>query len=192
VTDPCEVLRADPVMSDLVDEHGPVTVAPAADPFRRLVVSILNQQLSTASAAAIRERVFDLLGSVTSEAVLAADPDALRDAGCSDAKVRYLQSAAEAFRERDLSPAALADRSDESVVDELTTIDGVGEWTAEMYLIFGLGRPDVLPLGDLAVRRGIADLYGCDSRAEMRAVAQEWRPYRSYGTKYVWAHYESP
>jgi DNA-3-methyladenine glycosylase II len=177
-------------MADLIDAHGELDVRPADDEFRRLVVSIVNQQLSTASADAIRERVVDLLGEVTPETVLAADRGALRDAGLSGSKVDYLGNAARAFRTRDLSRAGLADHDDEAVVDELTRITGVGRWSAEMYLLFALGREDVLPLGDLAIRRGLRSLYGCDSREEMRAVADAWRPYRSYGTRYVWAHYE--
>ncbi|MFB6102980.1 MAG: DNA-3-methyladenine glycosylase [Haloplanus sp.] len=184
-------LRTDPVMADLIDTHGDLTLTPADDEFRRLVVSIINQQLSTASARAIRERVFDLLGAVTPATVLAADRDALRDAGLSDTKVDYLRNAARAFRERNLTREGLADHSDEAVVDELTTITGIGQWSAEMYLIFVLGRADVLPLGDLAIRRGLTDLYGCDSRAAMREVADAWRPYRSYGTLYVWEYYEN-
>lgn len=183
-------LRADPVMADLIDEHGDLTVQPAENEFRRLVVSIVNQQLSTASAAAIRDRLFDRLGEVTPETVLAADREALRDAGLSGTKVDYLRNAAAAFRDRDLTREGLAHHDDEAVVDELTSITGVGRWTAEMYLLFVLGREDVLPLGDLAVRRGIEALYGAADRDEMRAVAEPWRPYRSYGTRYVWAHYE--
>ncbi|SEA08902.1 DNA-3-methyladenine glycosylase II [Haloplanus vescus] len=189
--DPHDILRTDPVMAGLVDTHGPLTVQPADDEFRRLVVSIVNQQLSTASASAIRERLFDHLGDVTPAAILDADTEALRETGLSGTKVEYLRNAARAFEERDLTRAGLADHPDDAVVDELTRIRGVGEWTAEMYLLFVLGREDVLPLGDLAIRRGLEDLYGCDSREEMREVAAAWRPYRSYGTRYVWAHYES-
>ena len=141
-------------MAELVDRYDPYTERDV-EPFERLCVSIINQQLSTASAAAVRER---------------------------------------AFGEADLTPEGLADRSDEAVVDRLTEIRGVGPWTAEMYLIFVLERSDVLPLGDLAIRRGIEDLYGDGdgmSRAEMRKVAESWRPYRSHGTRYVWAAYES-
>ncbi|MWV64120.1 DNA-3-methyladenine glycosylase 2 family protein [Halorubrum sp. JWXQ-INN 858] len=188
-------LRADPVLARLIDRHGRLSVEPAADEFERLCVSVLNQQLSTASAAAIRGRVFDLLDDeVTPERVLDADPERLREAGVSGTKVRYLRAAATAFTERDLTREGLASMSDDAVVDELTTIHGVGEWTARMYLIGALGREDVLPLGDLAVRRGIEALYndGAElSRAEMRAIADPWRPYRSYGTRYVWAAYES-
>ena len=184
-------------MSGLIDRFGPLAVEPAKNPFRRLCASILNQQLSTASAAAIRERAFDVVGDgVTPERVLATDPDRLAEAGVSRTKVDYLRSAATTFEERGdaLSPDGLAERDDDAAVAELTGIHGVGEWTARMYLIFALGREDVLPLGDLAVRKGIEALYadGDDlSRAEMREIAEAWRPYRSYGTRYVWAAYES-
>lgn len=188
-------LRDDPVMARLLDAHEPYTERRWAE-FERLVVSIVNQQLSTASAAAVRERVFDLLDrDVTPETVLAADPEALRDAGLSGTKVEYVRNAAEAFLERDLTREGLADHTDEEVIDLLTDVRGVGEWTANMYLLFVLERDDVLPLGDLAVRRGIERLYGDGNgemtREEMRAVAERWRPYRSHATRYIWAEYEA-
>lgn len=188
-------LRRDPVMDALVDRHGPVTVTPADNEFQRLCVSVINQQLSTASAAAIRDRVFEVLdGSVTPEKVLGADPEALRDAGLSRTKVEYLRNAATAFSERDLTASGLADCSDEEVIDRLTDIRGIGDWTARMYLIFVLGREDVFPLGDLGIRNGLEEIYadgGDLTREEMRDIGDRWRPYRSYGTRYVWAEYES-
>ncbi|TKX74222.1 DNA-3-methyladenine glycosylase 2 family protein [Halorubrum sp. GN11_10-6_MGM] len=190
-------LREDPTMATLVDRHSPLDVAPAADEFARLCTSIVNQQLSTASAAAIRERFLDVLGGEpTPDRVLAADESALREAGLSETKVEYLRDAAAAFRddERDFTREGLANLSDDEVVERLTEIRGVGAWTARMYLIFALGREDVLPLGDLAVRKGIEQVYadgGELSRAEMREIGDVWRPYRSYGTRYIWAEYES-
>lgn len=188
-------LRRDPTLATLIDRHGRVAVEPADDEFRRLCVSIINQQLSTASATAIRERAFAVVDDdVTPERVLDADVDRLRDAGLSETKVRYLRAASRAFRERDLTREGLSELDDTAVIEELTTITGIGEWTARMYLLFVLGREDVLPLGDLAVRRGIEELYNDGealSRAEMREIAEAWRPYRSYGTRYVWTEYES-
>ena len=195
--DVAATLREDPTMAALVDRHGPLDVAPADDEFGRLCTSIVNQQLSTASANAIRERFLDVLGGdPTPDRVLDADEDALGEAGLSGTKVEYLRNVAAAFRddERDFTRAGLAGVSDEAVVDRLTEIRGVGEWTARMYLIFALGREDVLPLGDLAVRKGIERVYndGAElSRAEMREIGERWRPYRSYGTRYIWAEYES-
>ena len=198
------VLSDDPVMARLVETHGPVDVTPAEDEFERLCTSIINQQLSTASARAVRERAFAALGDVTPESVLAADEDALREAGLSRTKVEYVREAARAFRERDLTREGLADATDAEVVEELTRIRGVGEWTAHMYLMFVLGREDVLPLGDLAIRRGIERLYGdADdrvasdggddgmTRAEMSEIAERWRPYRSIAARYIWLDYEA-
>ncbi|QLD87880.1 DNA-3-methyladenine glycosylase 2 family protein [Natronomonas salina] len=187
------VLRNDPVMAELVDTYDPYTERNWGE-YERLCVSIINQQLSTASAAAVRGRVFDLLGEVTPETVLAADEAALREAGLSASKVEYLRNAARAFQERDYTREGLADLTDEEVVDILTEIRGVGEWTAHMYLLFVLERPDVLPLGDLAIRRGIEALYAdgsAMSRDEMREIAEDWRPYRSVATRYIWADYEA-
>lgn len=188
------VLRQDDVMARLIDEHDPYVERDWSE-YERLCISIINQQLSTASAEAVRGRVFEHLNhEVTPGTVLEADEEALRDAGLSEMKIEYMRNAAEAFRESDFSRGGLAGHSNEEVVDELTAIKGIGEWTAQMYLLFVLEREDVLPLGDLAVRRGIEELYGNGTemtRAEMREVAEQWRPYRSVATRYIWADYES-
>jgi DNA-3-methyladenine glycosylase II len=184
-------LRDDPVMDRLIDEHGPIELEPADNEFRRLVVAIINQSVSTASAAAVRERVFDLLDEVTPETVLEADEEALEDAGLGETKTEYVRNAARAFQERDLTRSGLADASDEEVIDRLSEIRGIGAWTGRMYLLFVLGREDVFPIGDLAVRRGIESLYGEMTREEMHDLAEQWRPYRSLAVRYIWAHYES-
>lgn len=191
------VLRQDPVMAELIEKHDPY-VEPDWDEFERLCISIINQQLSTASAAAVRERVFELFrDEVTPEAVLAAEDEALRAAGLSRSKIEYVRNAARAFQENDYTREGLAEYSNDEVIDMLTEIKGIGEWTARMYLLFVLEREDILPLGDLAIRRGIEQLYGNGhepgemTRAEMREIAEAWRPYRSVATRYIWAEYES-
>ncbi|MDL5361246.1 DNA-3-methyladenine glycosylase [Halalkalicoccus sp. NIPERK01] len=188
-------LREDPVMAAVIEEHDPYTEPEWDEEFERLVVSVINQSISTAAANAVKERVYALFdGPITPEAVLdAADAD-LAAAGLGEQKTRYVNNAAEAFLERDLTREGLADHTDAEVIEDLTAIHGIGEWTARMYLLFVLEREDVLPLGDLAVRRGIEELYndgGELSRSEMREIAEAWRPYRSTGTKYVWAAYEA-
>ncbi|WP_233265172.1 DNA-3-methyladenine glycosylase family protein [Halomarina oriensis] len=180
-------------MAELWDRYGPVDLEAAVydDEFERIVVSVVNQSVSTASANAVRERLWDVLdGEVTPDSIRAADDEAMREAGLSAGKVEYLHHIADAFDERDYSRDGLADHDDEAVVDLLTEIRGVGAWTARMYLLFALGREDVLPLGDLAVRRAIEDLYDAESRAEMRDVGAAWTPYRSYATVLLWRWYE--
>ncbi|SFR59164.1 DNA-3-methyladenine glycosylase family protein [Halogeometricum limi] len=194
--DATAVLGRDSVMQRVIDERDPYT-EPDWTAFERLCIAIVSQRVSTASAAAVRERVFEVLdGVVTPESVLAADEGALREAGLPASKVGYLRNVARAFRREDLTKAGLAGYSDDEVLDRLTEITGVGEWTAETFLIFALGREDVLPLGDLAVRRGIERLYGdADgdgaelTRAEMEEIAEQWRPHRSLATRYIWADY---
>jgi len=192
VDEPYETLRRDDTMASLVNEFGRVDVTPAepGEEFRRLVVSITNQSVSTESARAVRSRLFDRLDDVTPEAVLETPPEELASVGLGETKAEYVRNAARSFESGDYTREAFAGASNEEVRDALTGIRGVGEWTADMYLIFVLGREDVLPLGDLAVRRGIEGLYGVEARDEMRRVAEEWKPYRSYGTRYVWEWYE--
>lgn len=183
---PHEYLRAtDEVLAALIDEHGELAVDPATDLFERLVTSILRQQVSMASAAATRERLFAAV-EVTPDGVLAADESTLKDAGLSRQKTRYVRNVARAFRDRGYSHETFADMDDEAVVDELTSITGVGAWTAKMQLLFALGRPDVFPVEDLGIRKGMQTLYGDLSRAEMVTKAEEWRPYRSYASLYLW------
>ncbi len=182
-------------MARLIDEHEPYSELDWDNEFERLVVSIINQSISTASANAVRERVFSLFdGEIIPEAVLDANESELAEAGLGQKKTEYVRNAAEAFLDRDLTQEGLADHTDEEVIAELTEIRGIGEWTARMYLLFVLEREDVLPLGDLAVRRGIEELYNDGeelTRTEMREIAEEWRPYRSMATKYIWAAYEA-
>jgi len=187
-----EPLDEDPTMRALLDRYGPPDpLEPAENPYRELCVAVINQGVSTASGRAVRERVVDALGgTITPGGLLAADGDALRAAGLSERKLATLRAAARAFRADDYSAAGLGDRDDEAVIDLLTGIDGVGPWTARIYLLFGLGREDVLPLGDLAVRRSLEALYGATTRAEMREVAEAWRPRRSYATLLLWKQYE--
>jgi DNA-3-methyladenine glycosylase II len=184
--DPISSLKSDPDLRPLIEEHGELTLEPAEDTFERLVRSIISQQVSTASARAIRERVFDRF-EVTPEAIIAADRDALRDAGLSSQKAEYVQNVAEAYLERGYDHAYFEEMSDDEVVAELTTIRGVGEWTARMYLMFCLGREDVFPVEDLGIRRGMESINDGDmTRAEMVDRAEPWRPYRSYASLYLW------
>lgn len=190
MTDPYDVLRADPEMASLVTEHGELELAPAEDTFQRLVVSILRQQVSIASADAIQERLFDRF-EVTPEAIAAADPAALQEAGLSTAKADYVQNVAAAYQDRGYDRAFFTDLSNDAVHEELTSIAGVGPWTADMFLMFSLGREDVFPLGDLGIRKGMKALFGAEmTRAEMREVAERWRPVRSYASLYLWRAYE--
>jgi DNA-3-methyladenine glycosylase II len=186
MTDPFDTLRADPDLGPLVEAHGKLRIEPADDFFARFVTSVLRQQVSMASAAATRERLFEAV-EVTPAGMLAADDDVLRDAGLSRQKTRYVNNIAEAFTERGYSREYFEGMDDQAVRDELTSITGVGDWTANMQLLFSLGHKDVFPVGDLGIRKGMQRLIDSEmSRSEMTEYAERWAPYRSYASLYLW------
>ncbi|PSP86936.1 DNA-3-methyladenine glycosylase 2 family protein [Halobacteriales archaeon QS_4_69_34] len=200
MSDAHDHLREDPAIGPLIDEYGELELEPAGDFFERFVVSIVNQVISTEAARTIRERLFEAF-EVTPEALLAADEAALRDVGLSPQKVSAIRNVAAWFYEEDITRERFTRMDDAAAIEELTDIGGVGDWTAKMVLMFGLGRADVFPVEDLAVRRGMAMLYGGEgagggdaggselTRAEMRERAERWAPYRSVATLYVWQCY---
>jgi DNA-3-methyladenine glycosylase II len=178
-------LYDDPQLRPLIDEYGELALEPADDPYRRLVESIVNQQLSTQSAAAIKERLFGTF-DITPEAMLAADPDEKQAVGLSQQKTAYVKSAAEQFIDGELTRDTFAAMSDDDVIDELTEIHGIGVWTAKVFCIFVLGREDVFPVEDLGIRNGMQELYGITNRQDMVETAENWRPYRSIASRYLW------
>jgi len=185
---PHTTLRSDEYLGPLVECHGRIDLEPAADFFERFVVSILRQQVSMESAAATRERLFDVV-EVSPEGILTADERILRDAGLSRQKTEYVRNVAQAFEAEDYSRAYFEEMSNDAVRAELTDIPGVGPWTANMQLIYSLGRPDVFPVGDLGIRKGMARLFeelAVEDRAAMRARSERWTPYRSYASLYLW------
>ncbi len=161
----------------------PVLV-PTPDPFATLVRNVTGQQLSVKAAATIYARLETLLGELTPDTLLAAAPDALRGAGLSWAKVRTVQAIAQAARGGAVDFAHLGTQDDEAVIAALLPLPGIGRWTGEMFLMFGLARPDVFSMGDLALRQGLARLYPEQPAAEVLAG---WQPYRTLAARYLWA-----
>jgi DNA-3-methyladenine glycosylase II len=159
-------------------------------PFRTLASSIMGQQLSAKAAATIRARVEVLVPGFDPEIFLATAPDALRQAGLSAAKIRSVRDLALRVNDGRLDLAALAGLSDEEAIAELTTVPGIGRWTAEMFLIFGLRRPNVLALNDAGLRRAARLLYGDDTSLE--EVGLLWQPYCSVASWYLWRHLDAP
>ena len=190
--------RADPVLAGLIDDYGgalpeePDFRGRPADAYGALVRGITGQQLSVRAAASIWARFLARYGGATPtpEQLLADDPDELRvAAGFSFAKVRYLRSLAEAIVSGTLDLGGLRDKPDDEVVRELTAVKGIGEWTAHLFLMFTLHRPDVLPVGDLGVRNAAKRAYGLDAPPTpqaLRELAEPWRPYRTRACLYLW------
>lgn len=193
-----ELRAADPVLRALIDGGGGVTGlgdrrrGRPQDHYGSLVRSIVGQQLSTTAARAIYLRLTERFGgrAPTPEEVLTDDPDELRAAaGLSRAKVSFLRSLAEHVLDGSLELHRLGRLSDEQVTAELVAVKGIGVWTADMFLMFHLRRPDVLAVGDLGIRRAMMLAYGLAALpdpAEMERIAEPWRPHRTLACEFLW------
>jgi len=185
---------ADPVLAGVIASIGPLTLEPRGAAFQSLGRAIFFQQLAGPAARAIMGRTLAVLGTTEEqwykpEQFLAAKEKKLRGAGLSRQKLVYLQDLSSKFASGELSDDDFPHLDDEEVIAKASSVKGIGRWTAEMYLMFSLGRPDVLPVDDLGVRRGMEITYGLPGLpkpAEMREIAEPWRPYRSAGTWYMW------
>ena len=177
-------------MKTLIAEHEPPQPRVPRDTFVDLIDAIVSQQLSVKAAASIFARVEALFpeGGMTPAALAAIDGEKLREVGLSRAKVRYVQGIASAVLAGEFDPSHLDALDDEEVIGELIRLKGAGRWTAEMLLIFSLGRTDVFPVGDLGIRTAVARHYGIEREAheEILAIAERWRPYRSLACHYLW------
>lgn len=185
--------RRDPVLRDLMRRHGPCGLADAqhADPFQALLRAIIGQQLSVKAAATIWRRVRDLFAPdhPTAARLEAIDDEALRGAGVSGQKIQYLRDLGARVRDGRLRLERLDQQDDEAVIAALTEVKGIGRWTAEMFLIFRLHRPDVLPVGDLGIVKAIQRAYGLrtvPSPARLTRIGDAWRPFRSVACWYLW------
>jgi len=162
------------------------------DGFPAIVSSIIGQQVSAHAGAAIQRRVEAGLGNVSAEAVLAKSDDELRAFGLSRPKVKYIRGVAEAVTAGDLDFDSLRQAPDDDVLETLTRLKGIGQWTAEIYLMFALGRPDVMPSGDLALAESAARLMRLEARPkpkELAVIAERWRPWRSTAALMLWYYY---
>ncbi len=182
----------DPVMRATIERIGPCTLQPDPDIFDALVDAIISQQISVKAADAIMARVRAALpdGKVTAEALLPFDFERLRALGLSPQKARYIRNLVEHVSSGQLQLEALPALDDEEIIRQLTAVKGIGRWTAEMVLIFVLGRPDVLPVDDLGFLEGVRMAYQLPARPtrqEARERGELWRPYRTFATWYMWA-----
>jgi DNA-3-methyladenine glycosylase II len=195
--------KRDRVMRKLIADHGSGRLESRGDAFTTLARSIVGQQISVKAAQSVWERLLGVLGlnaadgsapgsdrgPLDAHAVLLKAPDELRHAGLSARKVEYMLDLARHFAEERVHVSQWRDWDDEAIIDELVVIRGIGRWTAEMFLIFHLMRPNILPLDDLGLIKGISKSYFSGepvSRAEARDVAEAWSPYRTVGTWYLW------
>lgn len=184
--------RRDPVLKGLMSAVGPCRLRPdAGDPFALLMRSVVSQMISTKAAAAVFAKVQAAAAAtgLTPAGVLALTEAELRAAGLSGAKVRTFHTLSKRVVGGELPLHRLEELTDEEIAAHLLPIPGIGVWTVEMFLIFGLGRLDVLPVRDLGLRAGVRDTYGLaelPTFAELEERAEIWRPYRTVATWYFW------
>lgn len=185
--------RRDPILRDLMRRHGACGLADSqhTDPFQALIHAIISQQLSTKAAATIAARVDALVDGLPDAPRLAAVSDGqLRSAGLSSQKVGYVRDLCERIAGGSLSLEKLDGMPDEEVIATLTQVKGIGRWTAEMFLMFRLHRPDVLPVGDLGIVKAVQRAYRLrtlPSPTRLLRLGESWRPYRSVACWYLWA-----
>ena len=186
----CEhLMRKDRVMRRLVPQFPNVSLQTRGDAFVTLARSVVGQQISVKAAQSVWDRFAALMKTVKPQAVLKLEVDDMRGAGLSGRKVQYIKDLATYFHEGRVHVKQWGEMTDEAIITELIAIRGIGRWTAEMFLMFHLMRPDVLPLDDVGLLNGVSQLYFSGekvSRSEVRDLARAWSPYSSVATWYIW------
>ncbi|XP_022752138.1 DNA-3-methyladenine glycosylase 1 [Durio zibethinus] len=183
---------SDPLLATVISTHPPPKLSPCKSPFLSLSKSILFQQLATKAANSIYSRFISLCGNesnVLPNTVLSLTPQKLREIGVSARKASYLHDLCDKFSTGVLSGTSILTMDDETLFQMLTAVKGIGPWSVHMFMIFSLHRPDVLPVGDLGVRKGVQFLYGLKELPkplQMEQICEKWRPYRSVGSWYMW------
>jgi DNA-3-methyladenine glycosylase II len=186
----------DQVISKIIDDVGPYTLKPEKQYFKVLAESIVYQQLSIKAAETIFKRLIKLVGGHTNlrpENVITLSNEQLRSAGLSSQKSKYLKDLAEKFLEKEIIPIQLSKMTDEEVIALLSKVKGIGRWTAEMFLIFSLGRSNILPIADLGFRRAVEVNYKIRkpvSEKKILELSKKWEPYRSIAVWYLWKSLE--
>lgn len=183
----------DPVLAGLVSHFGDCRLAPHTNYYGELVSAIIGQQLSEKAGATIYKRFLTLFDDElpTPEQILATDTEAVRGIGCSYSKVGYMKDLAQHIVDGRLDLAHIATLPDDIVIRQLVAVKGIGEWSAHMFMMFSLGRLDILPTGDLGIRKAMMNLYGLPELPkppEMHKIALQngWTPYQSVASWYLW------
>src|SRR5215510_11997310 len=181
--------RRDPVMARIMKRHPKVFMTRRGEPFHTLARAICGQQISVKAAQSVWNRVCECVGAITPQNVLARKRPQLRACGLSDRKVEYIADLAQHFADGRIHLHKWPNMPDEQIIEELVAVRGIGRWTAEMFLMFNLLRPDVYPLDDLGLQKGLRLAYHGGrkvSLATMRRRGESWRPWRSVATWYLW------
>ena len=181
--------RRDPVMAAIMRRHPKVFVMRRGEPFMTLARAIVGQQISVKAAQSVWDRLVACVGEVSPEKILLKERPVLRACGLSDRKTEYIADLAQHFADGRIHVQRWPQMGDEEIIAELVEVRGIGRWTAEMFLMFNLLRPDVFPLDDLGLQKGICLAYYKRRKVSlrtMRRLGETWRPWRSVATWYLW------
>jgi DNA-3-methyladenine glycosylase II len=181
--------KRDPVMAKVMRAHPKIFLARRGEPFLTLARAIVGQQISVKAAQSVWDRLAACVGDVTPQNVLLKERPVLRACGLSDRKTEYIADLAQHFANGSIHVHRWPAMADEEIIAELVQVRGIGRWTAEMFLIFNLLRPDVFPLDDLGLQKGIRVTYYAGRKvalSTMRRLGETWRPWRSVATWYLW------
>jgi DNA-3-methyladenine glycosylase II len=183
-------LKKDRKLAKIIDNIGRYNLTITKNPYESLIEAIITQQLSGKAADSISRKFRAIYGRFPKPTDVLKTSDAeLRKAGLSYMKISYIKDLSNKVESKQLRLANMKNLTDEEIIAELTLVKGIGRWTAEMFLIFSLGRQDVLPVGDLGLKKGIQRLYSMTElpeKEQMEKMAEKWRPYRSVATWYLW------
>jgi DNA-3-methyladenine glycosylase II len=178
--------KRDPVMAAIMKRHPKVFMMRRGEAFMTLARAICGQQISVKAAQSVWNRVCDCVGEITPQNVLKRKRPQLRACGLSDRKTEYIADLAQHFVDGKIHEHRWPEMDDEAIIAELVDVRGIGRWTAEMFLMFNLLRPDVFPLDDLGLQKAIRLSYRKKSLKSMKALGETWRPWRSVATWYLW------
>ena len=181
--------KKDKVLQHIIENFGNPIIQKRAEGFSALCHIILEQQVSIASAKACYDKIFLLLGGITPETILAASDSDLRSCGVSRQKTIYLKDLASKVSSKELDFASFSTKSEAEIRAELITIKGVGNWSIEVYLMFCLQAPDIIPFGDIAIKNTIKELYDIHTLEEMESLAENWKPQRTLASFVIWHYY---
>ena len=184
-----ELSRRDPVLKAMIAQAGEARLSSRGDPFETLVRSIVGQQISVKAADAVWRRFRQVCPDCVPQEIMRLGTEQLHACGLSARKVAYLKDLAFHFLERKIQADRWGEMADEEVIADLTQVKGIGRWTAEMFLIFNLLRPDVLPLDDIGLQKGVSLSYFSGepvSRHDIRKIAENWKPWSTVATWYLW------
>jgi DNA-3-methyladenine glycosylase II len=185
--------KKDPVMGAIIRAHPKVFMMPRGEPFFTLARAIVGQQISVKAAQAVWDRLVSCCSTIEPKTILAKERPVLRACGLSDRKTEYIADLAQHFADGKIHVHRWPGMDDEAIIAELTEVRGIGRWTAEMFLMFNLLRPDVFPLDDLGLQKGIRVAYFRNrkiSLKRMKKLGEAWRPWRSVATWYLWRSLE--